>query len=84
MWTITPSPFQYNKGRTVIKMSWSIQVTNFNVKSLNNNANINFGPTYQNSHTANSKIIGGNYSFGDHSLIISNQKNLNQGGLKED
>jgi hypothetical protein len=84
MWTITASSFQYNEGRTVIEMSWSIQVTNFNVKSLSNNANINYGPTYQNSHTANSTIIGGNYTFGDHSPISSNQKNINQGGSKED
>jgi hypothetical protein len=52
-------------------MSWSIQVTNFKVKSLSNNANINYGPTYQNSHTTNSTIIGSNFNFGDNCIISS-------------
>ena len=47
-------------------MNCSIKIGNFMVNSLSNNANINFGPTYQNSHTANSTIIGSNFNYGDH------------------
>jgi len=52
------------------------------VNSLSNNANINFGPTYQNSHTANSTIIGSNFNYGDHctnsstAVISCNSKQL--------
>lgn len=52
-------------------MDVSINILHFNVHSLSNNANINFGPTYQNSHTATSKIVGGNYQFGDNSSLSS-------------
>lgn len=43
------------------------QINIFNIKSnaLNNNSNIGFGPIIQNSHTANTKLIGTNIAFGD-------------------
>ncbi|MFB6467041.1 spore germination protein [Cytobacillus sp. Hz8] len=46
-------------------MGNSINISQFKVRSLTNNANINFGVTYQNSHTSNNVIIGGNFNFGD-------------------
>lgn len=67
--------------RTVIDMTWCINVTNIVVNSISNNANINYGPTYQNSHTANTTIIGGNFTFGDYSPILSTQ--LNKGTEKD-
>lgn len=46
-----------------------INVTNFNVSSMAQNSNINFGPSLQNSHTANSKVFGANFSMGDYSPV---------------
>ena len=46
-------------------MAYSINIRQFKVQTLTNNSNINFGATYQNSHTANTIAIGGNYNFGD-------------------
>ncbi|WP_142384076.1 spore germination protein [Neobacillus cucumis] len=54
-----------------------IHITNFSVDSLSNNANINIGPTLQNSHTANSIIVGSNINIGDHGKILS--KIINKG-----
>jgi hypothetical protein len=46
-------------------MECSINIGHFKVNAISNNANINFESTYQNSHTANSTIIGGCFNFGD-------------------
>ena len=54
-----------------------INITNFSVDNLSTNANINFGPTYQNSHTANFTIIGSNINIGDNGTIVS--KIINKG-----
>lgn len=56
-------------------MECSISIGTFTVHSLSNNANINFQATYQNSHTANSKNIGGCYNFGDGSPFSCCEKN---------
>ncbi|MFD0049698.1 spore germination protein [Actinomycetes bacterium NPDC127524] len=48
-------------------MKNSIQVENFIVNEMSGNANINFGRTVQNSHTANFKIAGLCQTFGSHS-----------------
>ncbi len=56
-------------------MECSIQIGQFTVHSLSNNANINFQATYQNSHTANSKIQGGCYNFGDYASFSCCEKN---------
>ncbi len=61
-------------------MAFSFNIKNFVVNSIANNANIDFGPVYQNSHTANSTIIGGNFNFGD-GCIISN-KSINFGKIE--
>ncbi|MFC0023585.1 hypothetical protein ACFOYZ_14960 [Neobacillus cucumis] len=58
-------------------MSSFINVTNFSVDNVSNNANINFGPSLQNSHTANSINIGTNINIGDNGTIIS--KIINKG-----
>ncbi|RLQ96179.1 spore germination protein [Falsibacillus albus] len=47
------------------KLCFQINVGSIIVDNISNNANINFGPTYQNSHTANSIIIGSCISIGD-------------------
>ncbi|WP_114744635.1 spore germination protein [Falsibacillus pallidus] len=44
-----------------------INIGRFEVGSMTNNANINFGPVYQNSHTANSIVVGSCFSVGDFS-----------------
>lgn len=63
-------------------MECSINIGSFAVQSLSNNANINSGPTYQNSHTANSTLIGGIFSYGDYCTtnatnIISSKNQTN-------
>lgn len=48
-------------------MPYIINIFNMKTNSLSNNANIDFGPTNQNSHTANSKWVGANLANGDFS-----------------
>lgn len=50
-------------------MECSINIGKFRVNLITNNANINFESTYQNSHTANSVIIGSCFNFGDNSPL---------------
>ena len=75
IWTISLPLNSYDGIRTVIAMKSSINIINFMMGSLFNNANINFGPTYQNSHTANSINIGNNIYIGDNGLIVSKTTN---------
>ncbi|MFK9090810.1 spore germination protein [Bacillus salipaludis] len=63
----------------VIEMACSINIGQFKVQALSNNANINFGATTHNSHTANSSIIGGNFNFGDGCL--NTFTNINRGKI---
>ncbi|THE11701.1 spore germination protein [Bacillus timonensis] len=44
-----------------------IKIANFKVNAMTQNSNINFGGTLQNSHTANIKLYGANFSMGDFS-----------------
>lgn len=44
-----------------------INIFNIKVNGANQNGNIDIGPTVHNSHTANSKFIGANFSLGDFS-----------------
>jgi Spore germination protein gerPA/gerPF len=46
-------------------MSHSINIGRFKVQTVSQNANINSGGAFQNSHTSNITMIGGNFSFGD-------------------
>ncbi|WP_462410517.1 spore germination protein [Neobacillus sp. Marseille-QA0830] len=48
-------------------MPFQINIFNFKINSFNNNSNISLGPSLQNSHTANSKLVGGNFVLGDFS-----------------
>lgn len=48
-------------------MPYQINILSVKVNGANQNGNIDIGPTLQNSHTANSKYIGANFSLGDFS-----------------
>jgi hypothetical protein len=48
-------------------MSNQINIFNLHVNGMTQNANINIGRTLQNSHTANVKLFGANFSMGDFS-----------------
>jgi hypothetical protein len=52
-------------------MSNQINIFNLYVNGMAQNANINIGRTLQNSHTANMKIFGANFSMGDYSPVSS-------------
>jgi hypothetical protein len=56
-------------------MSNQINIQNLYVNGLSQNANIDIGNNLQNSHTANLKLNGANFSMGDFSpaksLILS-------------
>ncbi|MFZ0446422.1 MAG: spore germination protein [Bacillus sp. (in: firmicutes)] len=56
-------------------MSSQIRIYNLIVNGITQNANIDIGRNLQNSHTANLKLSGANFSMGDfsptYSLIIS-------------
>ncbi|RID85903.1 hypothetical protein D1970_09250 [Mesobacillus zeae] len=45
---------------------------------MNQNANIDFGTTTQNSHTSNVKVVGASVSFGDSSPVTSKMMNVNR------
>ena len=47
------------------KMPFQINIFNIKTNSVANNANISLGPSVQNSHTANQKWVGSNFSLGD-------------------
>lgn len=48
-------------------MPYQINIFSIKVNGANQNGNIDIGPTVHNSHTANSKFIGANFSLGDFS-----------------
>ena len=52
-------------------MPYQINIFNFKVNGATQNGNIDIGPTVHNSHTANTKLFGANFSFGDFSLTSS-------------
>ncbi|MCM3671247.1 spore germination protein [Mesobacillus maritimus] len=52
-------------------MPYQINILNLKVNGANQNGNIDVGPTVHNSHTANSKFIGANFSMGDFSPTSS-------------
>ncbi|KKK39046.1 hypothetical protein WQ57_04455 [Mesobacillus campisalis] len=59
-------------------MPYQINIFNLKVNGANQNGNIDIGPTVHNSHTANSKFIGANFSMGDFSppSAVQNSGNL--------
>ncbi|MBT2733202.1 spore germination protein [Bacillus sp. ISL-7] len=48
-------------------MSNQINIFNLHVNGMAQNASINIGRTLHNSHTANLKLFGANFSMGDYS-----------------
>lgn len=48
-------------------MPFQINVFNIKVNGVTQNGNLDIGPTVHNSHTANSKNFGVNFSLGDFS-----------------
>ncbi|WP_421378828.1 spore germination protein [Bacillus salacetis] len=46
-------------------MPYAINIFNMKVNGTTQNGNIDIGPTVHNSHTANTKLFGANFSFGD-------------------
>lgn len=46
-------------------MPFQINVFNIKVNGITQNGNLDVGPTVHNSHTANSKNFGVNFSLGD-------------------
>lgn len=46
-------------------MPHQINIFNIKTNAINNNGNIDIGPTIHNSHTSNFKLIGANIAFGD-------------------
>lgn len=52
-------------------MPYQINIGSFKNNSISQNGSIDIGPTVHNSHTANTKLVGSNFSFGDLSLSTS-------------
>jgi hypothetical protein len=52
-------------------MPYQINIFNIKVNGATQNGNIDIGPTVHNSHTANAKFIGANFSQGDFSPTFS-------------
>lgn len=62
-------------------MPYQINIFNIKINGANQNGNIDIGPTVHNSHTANSKYIGANFSLGDLSPTFSQ---MNSGNFDPD
>lgn len=56
-------------------------IHNMKTNIIMQNGNINFGATVQNSHTANAKMAGACFSFGDGSSVIDLNKQTTAIGL---
>ena len=52
-------------------MPFQINIFNFKVNGVNQNGNVDIGPTVHNSHTSNFKIVGANFTMGDFSPAAS-------------
>ncbi|RWZ52375.1 spore germination protein [Halobacillus fulvus] len=48
-------------------MPYAINIFNMKTNGVTQNGNVDIGPTVHNSHTANSKFYGANFSLGDFS-----------------
>lgn len=58
-------------------MPYFINIFNIKTNGITQNGNFDIGATIHNSHTANSKYIGANFSFGDLSPSYSLMGNSN-------
>ena len=52
-------------------MPYVINIGTFKVNGATQNGNVDIGPTVHNSHTANTKLYGANFSLGDFSPASS-------------
>ncbi|WP_313800621.1 spore germination protein [Cytobacillus sp.] len=57
-------------------MPYQINIFNIKVNGATQNGNIDIGPTVHNSHTANSKFVGANFSLGDFSPTFSQMNSV--------
>jgi hypothetical protein len=55
-----------------------VKIFNLHVNGMTQNANIDIGKSLQNSHTANLKLFGANFSMGDFSPAFSLIMNMIQ------
>ncbi|HYK71593.1 MAG TPA: spore germination protein [Pseudoneobacillus sp.] len=62
-------------------MPYQINIFNIKVNGMSQNANIDVGPTVHNSHTANTKLVGANFSLGD---LSPSGSQMNTGMLDPD
>jgi hypothetical protein len=62
-------------------MPYQINIFNVKVNGMAQNSNFDIGPTVHNSHTANTKLFGSNFSFGD---LSPSGSQLNTGVLDPD
>lgn len=62
-------------------MPFQINILNIKINGATQNGNIDVGSTVQNSHTANSKFVGANFSLGDFSPASSL---MNSGNIDPD
>lgn len=51
-------------------MPFLINIANMKTNGVTNNGNIDIGGTVQNSHTANSKLVGAVFALGDLSPVF--------------
>ncbi|WJH32419.1 spore germination protein [Paenibacillus aurantius] len=56
-------------------MPFQINIANFKINGISRNGNIDVGANVQNSHTANTKMVGANFSVGDFSPAFSAMSN---------
>jgi hypothetical protein len=56
-------------------MPFVINIANVKTNGATQNGNVNIGATVQNSHTANTKLVGSNFALGDFSTTFSNMFN---------
>lgn len=57
-------------------MPYAINIFNIKVNGVTQNGNVDIGPTVHNSHTANMKLYGANFSFGDFAATCSQMNTL--------
>lgn len=62
-------------------MPFQINIFNIKINGMTQNGNFDFGPVVHNSHTANTKLFGANFSLGDLSPVSSQ---MNTGVLDPD
>ena len=67
-------------------MSNQINIYNLHVNGMTQNASLNIGRTLHNSHTANVKLFGANFSMGNYSpassriiIVVHDSDNSDQG-----